>query len=116
MRIDFSHNPYMTNAARLSYLQRRVLVHCILYYEMYAPVISDDGYTELAQQLVQQVEASSQQECEKSRYWYCMSDFDASTGYDLYERLSESDKEHLSEIANAVRRSYNAQGSGNASE
>lgn len=106
MRIKFGRNPYLTEAEKISYVQRRVLVHCILYYEMDMPVIGDADYDELAQQLEQMHRDTEPSEREKSRYWYCMRDFSASTGFDIPSKLMPYDKEHLHMVANAVRKAY----------
>ena len=69
---------------KISYLQRRVIVACIAYYELDVTVISDADYKELAEQLVE-YQTRYKEDAEKSTYWYVMSDFCVSTGFDIYE-------------------------------
>lgn len=86
---------------KISYLQRRVIVACIAYYELDATVISDTDYKELAEQLVE-YQTKYKEDAEKSTYWYVMSDFCVSTGFDIYDKLNEHDKEYLTIIASHV--------------
>lgn len=94
------------NTTRISYLQRRVIVHSILYYEMSTSVISDIQFDTISRQLVALMQSSTEEECEASTYWYCMSTFDASTGFYLYSRLNARDKWYLWGIAAWVLDSY----------
>jgi hypothetical protein len=41
---------------------------------------------------------------EESTYWYVYHDFDGSTGYHLYGRLNEKDKEYLTFLAQVLGR------------
>lgn len=94
------------NTTRISYLQRRVIVHSILYYEMSTSVISDVQFDTISRQLVALMKSSTKEECEKSTYWYCMNSFDASTGFYIYSRLSQHDKAYLKGIARLVLDRY----------
>lgn len=94
------------NATKLSFLQRRVIVYSIQYYMMDATVISDQQYDACARQLEALMKECTPEECEKSRYWYCMSNFTAATGFDLYSKLTDEDREHLSHIADIVLDDY----------
>jgi len=94
------------NATKLSFLQRRVIVYSIQYYMMDATVISDQQYDACARQLEALTKECTQEEREKSRYWYCMSNFTAATGFDLYSKLTDEDREYLSHIADIVLDDY----------
>lgn len=94
------------NVTKLSFLQRRVIVYSIQYYMMNATVISDQQYDACARQLETLMNECTQEECEKSRYWYCMSNFTAATGFDLYSKLTDEDREYLSHIADIVLDDY----------
>lgn len=87
---------------KISYLQRRVIVHSILYYLMDSSVISDRDFDAISRQLVDMMKFVPIEVCEKSRYWYCMYNFDGNTGFDLYSRLTKKDKAYLSGIARLV--------------
>ena len=56
------------NATRISYLQRRVIVYSILYYEMSTSVISDIQFDTISRQLVALMQSSTEEECEASTY------------------------------------------------
>lgn len=94
------------NTTKISFLQRRVIVHSILYYEMSTSVISDVQFDVMSRQLVALMQSSTKEECEKSTYWYCMSTFDASTGFYIYSRLNARDKWYLRGIAAWMLDSY----------
>ena len=109
--ISFDKMPclYWRDATKLSYLQRRIIVHSILYYEMDSSVINDKQFDVLCQQLVQMQKEADFAEFRKSTYYYVMHDFDGSTGFYLYGRLTKYDKEYLSQIAGNVSRSFKDQ-------
>ena len=48
------------------------------------------------------MEQASEEELETTDYWYCMYDFDGSTGFHLYDRLTKYDKRYLTKIAQYV--------------
>lgn len=48
------------------------------------------------------MERASEEELETTDYWYCMYDFDGSTGFHLYDRLTKYDKRYLTKIAQYV--------------
>ena len=102
--IDFSHVPciYWDDNVKVSYLQRRIIVYSILYYELDKPILSDKQYDSISQQLVNMMNNVEKSELEKSKYWYCMYDFDGSTGFDLYSRLNPEDQHYLMELANMI--------------
>ena len=106
--INFNSCPaiYWSDAAKVSYLQRRIIVHSILYYEMDSSVISDKQFDVLCQQLVQMQKEVDFAEFRKSTYYYAMHDFDGSTGFNIYGRLIKYDKEYLSKIAMQVYDSW----------
>ena len=90
---------------KMSLLQRRIIVHSILYYDCNESVISDKQYDALSRQLVAMMEQNPA-EVEKTQYCYCMYDFDGSTGFDLRDRLTQEDNEYLTNIALSVLHSY----------
>lgn len=100
MRFNFD-NVDWDMTTKISYLQRRVIVACIAYYELDATVISDADYKGLAEQLVE-YQTKYKEDAEKSTYWYVMSDFGVATGFDIYDKLNEHDKEYLTLIASHV--------------
>lgn len=102
--IDFSKAPYIywDRSTKISYLQRKIIVYSIMYYEMNKSCISDMKYDALCKQLVHIQRSVDKEELKKSQYYYCMHDFDGTTGFDIYSRLKESDREYLSGIASFI--------------
>ena len=82
---------------RINYLQRKIILCSIAYYEFDESPVSDYDYDQLSKDL-----AAMMKECENvgdSKYYYAFYDFDGSTGYHLYTRLTEIDREYLTVIA-----------------
>ena len=102
--IDFSKCPciYWSDSAKISYLQRRIIVYSIMYYEFDESCVPDSYYDSLSRQLVKLQNEASKEEFRKSTYYYAMHDFDGSTGFDIPSRLTKYDKQYLSHIAAIV--------------
>lgn len=106
--IDFSKMPcaYWSETTKISYLQRRIIVWSIMYYEYDESCVPDRTYDEVSKQLVELQRSVSQQEWERSTYYYAMYDFDGSTGFDIPHRLFKKDREYLTQIAEIVHRQW----------
>lgn len=86
-----------SDLTKINYLQRKIIISSILYYDLNQSPINDKEYDELSKQLV---EMQSKCNCiEDSQYFYIFYDFDGSTGFDLRDRLNDNDKEYLLKIA-----------------
>lgn len=82
---------------KIEYLQRKIILNSIAYYELNTNKLTDKQYDELSRQLVaMQAEYPN---IIDTQYGYAFYDFDGSTGFDLYHRLNEHDKEYLYNIA-----------------
>lgn len=99
--INFDCMPckYWDDHVKISYLQRRIIVYSIMYYEMNESCISDKQYDDISHQLVQLQSSVPEAEWKKSTYYYAMYDFDGSTGFDIPSRLTEKDRAYLGNIA-----------------
>lgn len=78
---------------RVNYLQRKILLLSISYYMFDFSPVSDHAYDEMAHQL-----ADLMQKCdrvEESTYWYVYYDYEGSTGFNLFYRLNQKDKDYL---------------------
>ena len=95
------NNPYWSVKTKMSVLQRWLIVHSIMYYELNDSVVSDKVFDTNARQLVDMQNEYSDI-AEETEYWYMFYDFDASTGFHLYDRLKENDKKYLTHIAQHV--------------
>ena len=80
----------------INFLQRKIILNAIAYYELDSPKLSDREYDELSRQLA---ELQKDIDIQQTQYGYVMYDFDGTTGFDLYHRLSLSDKKYFMNIA-----------------
>lgn len=87
---------------RIDFLQRKIILNCIAYYELNTNKLSDKEYDELSRQLVRMQEEYEGIIKEDTQYGYVFYDFDGSTGFDLYHRLNEHDKQYLLQLANVM--------------
>lgn len=110
--VDFNIMPckYWSDQTKISLLQRRILVYSIQYYKLSETVISDKEYDSVSRQLLQLQKTALKADREGSQYWYVFNNFDANTGFDLYDRLTEKDKTYLMRIASLVLSSYQEKG------
>lgn len=81
---------------KVDFLQRKIIVNSILYYELNFSTISDSEFDSLCKQLV---ELQKTIDISATQYGYAFHDFDGSTGFDLYHRLTDHDKRYLYNIA-----------------
>lgn len=95
---------YWNEKTKIEYIQRRILVYSIAYYELNNNIVSDKYYDELSKQLVV-LQNKNKSVVKETQYGYVFQDFDGSTGFDLYHRLNKKDKEHLMRITQMVLRS-----------
>ena len=97
------NNPYWSNKLRIGALQRWIIVHSILYYELNNSIVTDKLFDANAHQLVQ-MQSDFPEDAKESQYWYVFYDFDGTTGFDLYSRLNKHDKAYLRHLAEHVLR------------
>ena len=102
--IDFSKPPciYWSKTAKISYLQRRIIIWSIMYYEKDESCVPDYVYDGVSKQLAALQKEATKEELERSTYYYAMFDFDGSTGFDIPSRLTKKDRAHLGKIAEMV--------------
>ena len=106
--IDFSKMPciYWSDTTKISYLQRRIIVYSIMYYEHDESCVSDREYDSISHQLVALQKQASKEDWEKSTYYYAMHDFDGSTGFDIPSRLTKKDREYLTRLAYIIHEQW----------
>ena len=92
------------NLTKINFLQRKIIINSILYYELNTSKISDKDFDEISKYLVGlHKEYSKSHSVEHdTQYGYVFYDFDGSTGFLLYHRLNEQDKEYLMKIAKLI--------------
>jgi len=106
--IDFSKCPciYWSDSTKISYLQRRIIVWSIMYYEYDESCVPDYVYDAVSHQLVKLQKQASEEDFKKSTYYYAMHDFDGSTGFDIPSRLTKKDRKYLQTIAKMVHKQW----------
>lgn len=102
IRFDTLPSLYWDDHVKISYLQRRIIVYSIMYYEFDESCVPDSVYDGISHQLVRLQRSAGEAEFKRSRYYYAMHDFDGSTGFDIPSRLTKEDEEHLTKIASWV--------------
>lgn len=90
---------YWSIKTRIEYLQRKILICCIIYYELSDNMMSDNDYNIISQQLSHMLKTTDKSIVKKTKYYYCFKDFSSSTGFDLYSRLNKTDKDYLVEMS-----------------
>lgn len=102
-------NKEWSTVDKLNRLERLVLLHSIIYYELDESIISDHDYNKLARLLAKKVEKYRDTKLKKTMYGYAFKDFDGSTGFDLLFKLKKKDKEYLMDLARMVLGHYQQQ-------
>ncbi len=108
--INFDQMPfiYWNDVTKISYLQRHVIIHSLLYYELNESVISDKEFDSISKQLVKMQRDVSREDFQNSQYYYCLKDFDGSTGFYIKSKLNKKDRKRLFQISAIVLRNYKA--------
>jgi NAD-dependent DNA ligase len=85
---------------RINYLQRKIILNSILYYEYDMNSLDDHFYDDICKQLVKlQFIYNRNGDIKKdTNYGYVYYDFDGSTGYHLYKMLNLEDRSYLLSI------------------
>ncbi len=84
---------------KVEFLQRKIIINSILYYYRDTNFITDNQFDEISAYLVN---LQSQIDIEETMYGYIFYDFDGTTGFHLYDRLTEKDKTYLDNIVNRI--------------
>jgi hypothetical protein len=85
-------SPYWNNRTKIQLLQRWILVHSFIYYELNKNIVSDQMFDSNSKQLVELQEADTKA-FKQSRYYYAMKSFDGSSGFGFTDKLNEYDFE-----------------------
>ena len=84
-----------TEIDKINYLQRKIILNSIMYYNYDKSFLSDYYYDNLSHQLVEMQKNYQGSIKKDTRYGYVMHDFDGNTGFHLYDRLNKKDKADL---------------------
>ena len=94
---------YWNDSLKISFLQRVILIHSYIYYELNNSIWNDSHYDEVAKQLtIMQNNYSKSWIKKKTQYGYAFMDFDGTTGFDLWERLTKRDKRVIMNLSNMI--------------
>lgn len=102
--VDFSKCPcvYWSDSTKISFLQRRIIIYSIMYYQYNESCVTDAYYDSISKQLVELQNSCDPEEFRKSTYYYAMYDFDGSTGFDIPFRLTKYDNKYLTKLASHI--------------
>lgn len=97
-----------TTVDKLNRLQRMVLLHSIIYYDLNENVITDDYYNKLTRLLAKKVaQYRDKPVFKKTMYGYVFKDYtDGSSGFYLAHQLKKKDYEYLKILATHVIQRY----------
>lgn len=96
---------YWTDKLKIDFLQRVILIHSYLYYEKDNSIWTDKQYDEVSKQLVAlQMKHIVPWIENNTQYGYVFYDFDGTTGFDLWSRLKQKDKQMVAGIAERIAR------------
>lgn len=93
--------PYWDIKSIIEFCQRRIIIHSIAYYELNISIWEDNKFDKEAKQL-EKLMHKYKEEAKQTMYWYCMKDFTSSTGFDLFHRLNDHDKDYLLNITTHI--------------
>lgn len=98
-------NPYWKPRTKIELLQRWILTHSFLYYDLNYNVVSDEMFDNNCEQLREFIEKYPKS-WKKSKYYYAMKEFDGSTGFGFVELLNEEHRTNITRDAWYIRRKY----------
>ena len=77
---------------KINFVQRKILLNSVMYYVHDMTFISDAHYDDCCKKLVELQEEYGPDFVDDSMYGYSFYDFDGSTGFHLYSRLTFEDQ------------------------
>lgn len=95
---------YWDDLTKINYLQRMIIIYSIMYYNLNESCVSDKYYDSVSRVLCSLSKSIPVELLKQSQYYYCMHDFDGSTGFDIPYRLNDYDKDYLQRIALHIQR------------
>lgn len=114
MKIELNKMPfiYFSDKAKAEYMQRRIVVYSIVYYELNQNIISDHDFDMLCNQYIKFVTRMTLDDLKSTRYYYLFKDFDGSTGFHLCHNMTLDDQRYLYMIADNVLMQFNKEKGG----
>jgi hypothetical protein len=99
------NNPYWNAKTKISLLQRWILVHSFIYYELNKNIVSDYMYDMNSKQLVE-LQNKYPKAFMESRYFYAMNNFDGSSGFGFVDKLAADDYDAVTRDAYMLVQKY----------
>lgn len=87
-------NPYLDDVEKINILEHWILLNCYFYYIKGQSRVEDYLYNENAKQLEDFIK-SNPDDFKKSRFYSCFKNFDVSTGFDLWYKLDNYEKQNI---------------------
>lgn len=91
----------LSTVDQISFLERFIILHSIIYYHLNSNMISDKQYDKYAKYLEKLIKLNDK-EFKESQYYYAFTDYSSATGFDLYDKLNDYDKKYLTHLANNI--------------
>ena len=107
MTDEIFNNVYWKMIQKISFMQRVILIHSYLYYQLDNSVISDKEFDDACKQYLTLVENANSIDLMYTDYFYAFKDFDGNTGFDLIYKLNKEDRNKIQTIANQIIRLKN---------
>lgn len=106
--INFNKMPciYWSKKQKVNWLQRYIIIHSLLYYDMSENIIMDFQYDGVSKQLVKMQKELDKETFKQTDYYYVFKDFDGNTGFYIKDRLTKKDRQYLTKVANIVLKKY----------
>lgn len=87
-------NPYWSIKERIELLQKWILIHSYIYYELNESLVPDIRFDANCRQLVE-LAKKNKKDFKESKYSKVFKGFDGSTGFYLFGKLNDSEKENV---------------------
>ena len=96
----------LSNQEYINFLQRGIIVHSYLYYELDSSIISDKEFDKKSRELVT-LKNTYPDLWEASEYYYIFGDeYTGATGFHLYHGLAKPQQEKIRVIADILLNNY----------
>lgn len=99
------NNPYFRPIDKIELLQKWILVHSYLYYQLDYSVVEDYIYDNNCKQLMA-LKRKYPKSWKKAKYSYAFKEFDGSTGMDLFYKLDVVDLSKIKLVAYYLRDNF----------
>ncbi len=81
---------------KINRLQKSIILHSYIYYELVDSIINDKIYDKMCHEYLTLIK---DYDIKKSKFYIVFRDFDGTTGFDLYYKLQDHQKEGIKVLA-----------------